>query len=223
MKSLLIAANWKSNKTKIEAKKWLNSFASYYVFEKNKEVVIFTPFTLLDFVKSYVKDNNLKLILGAQDISAFDSGSYTGEISSEMLREFVEYVLIGHSERRINQKEDDDTIKRKVEQALKFSIKPIVCVSEISQIFKLKEHKDIIFAYEPLFAVGSGQAEDPLKADEVARDIKEYAKNAKVIYGGSVTSSNVNFFTKKENIDGVLVGTQSLEPDSFSEVISNAA
>lgn len=219
MKNLLIAANWKSNMSKDEAKKWLEEF-SLESLPEGVQVVLLAPFTLLDMISAYIRVNSLPIDLGAQDLSPFDKGAYTGELAAEQLKEFCSYVLIGHSERRSNFKEDEEIVNKKIEKAKAAGLKIIVCVSDISQVKSLVA-EDLVIAYEPLGAIGTGNAEDPGDVASFVSQIKEI-KNAEVIYGGSVNPENVKNYTGLENINGSLVGSESLRSGSFSQVIKNA-
>ncbi|EKD86321.1 MAG: triosephosphate isomerase [uncultured bacterium] len=224
MKKTLIAANWKSNKTKNEARNWIFE-VSRQEFPDNLEIVILPPFTLLDFLDSFIKANNLKFKLGAQDISPFGLGAYTGEVNASQVKEFASYVLIGHSERRKNFSESDEQINQKIQQAESLDLIPIVCVSDVSQLEDLKSEKEMVIAYEPPGAISTSgpgaKAEDPDSVLEFVRKIKE--KNpARVIYGGSVGADNVKDYTGLDNIEGVLVGGKSLDAESFINLVNNA-
>lgn len=221
MNKLLIVANLKSYKTKSEALEWLEKFKIIKEKENvlsEKEVVICPPFTLLYLFSSFFLENDIKVLLGAQNVSEFDEGPYTGEINAGQLKDFVNFVLIGHSERRTNFNEDDKALSNKVKLSLQNNLKPIFCV----------QNKDTsvpsgvgILAYEPVFAIGSGNPDTPQSAEEVAKSFKE-KNNTVVLYGGSVTSENVNSFTKEQTIGGVLVGGASLEAEEFIKIIENA-
>lgn len=219
MKKLIIAANWKSNMTKDEAGSWLDEFFGQE-FTEVPEIVLLAPFTLLDMASKYIKDKNLPISLGAQDISPFEKGAYTGEIYSGEIKEFCSYVLIGHSERRINFNETDEMVNKKIEEATNAGLKIIVCVSNISQVESLASD-NLVIAYEPLEAIGTGNAEDPGDVKKFVDQIKQI-KNSTVIYGGSVNSEIVKNYTGLENINGVLVGSESLKADSFAKLIRNA-
>ncbi len=232
MKKTFIVGNWKSNKTLQQAKTWLAEFSIFNFQFSNKEVVICPPFTLLSVLKSSIINHKSFLKLGAQDISPFEEGSYTGEVSAKQIKEFADYVIIGHSERRKYFGEDEEVIVQKIDQALKHALTPIVCVSSLAQSSKLKTQnyssklknsgKTMIIAYEPIFAIGTGSPDTPENADAVAKEIKQLLPDTSVIYGGSVTSKNVKSFTQMPNIDGVLVGGASLDPQEFSKIITNA-
>ncbi len=219
MKKTLIAANWKSNKTKNEARNWIFEL-SRQKFPENLEIVIFPPLTLLDFLDSFIKANDLHFKLGAQNISPFEQGPYTGEISADQIKEFANYALIGHSERRENFAEDEASINRKIEQAISQSLTPIVCISNLGQVRNLSSGR-IVIAYEPLDAIGSGKPEDPRSVFNTINQIKQ-VRNVKVLYGGSVDQTNIKNYTSQENISGVLVGGQSLEAESFINLLNNA-
>lgn len=224
MKKTLIAANWKSNKTKKEARNWIFE-VSRQEFPENLEIIILPPFTLLDYLDSFIKANNLKLKLGAQDISPFGLGAYTGEVNASQVKEFASYVLIGHSERRKNFSESDEQINQKIQRAESLDLTPILCISDILQIKDINSKKEMIIAYEPPGAISTSgpeaKAEDPDSVLEFVRKIKE--KNpARVIYGGSVDSNNVKNYTELDNIEGVLVGGKSLDAESFINLVNNA-
>lgn len=218
MKKTLIVANWKSNKTKSEARNWILE-VSRQKFPDSFEVIIFPPFTLLDFLDAFIKANNLPFKLGAQDLSPFESGAYTGEISALQIKEFADYVLIGHSERRTNFSESLELVRKKTERAIAQGLIPIICISDIKQTEGLDQN-EIIFAYEPLGSIGTGNPEGPSSVDKIGERIKG-GSDRKVIYGGSVDFSNIKNYTSQENISGVLVGLQSLEAESFIKLINN--
>ncbi len=219
MKNKLLVANWKSNKTKIEAKDWLVDFSSVEV-PKGIEVVILPPFTLLDVMMGYARVNSLPFKIGAQDISPFDVGAYTGEISASQIKEFADYVLIGHSERRKALHEDAEMIVKKTEMALAEGLIPIVCISSLDDLSKLKT-KNIIIAYEPIEAIGTGNASSPESVEEMGRKIKDKGFED-VIYGGSVDFENVKSFLALPSISGSLIGGESLDSKSFMSLVENA-
>ncbi len=226
MKKIYIVANWKSNLTSAEANSWLQRFKNYDLRIMNKEIIICPPYTLFAEVESRIKNQELRIKLGAQDVSPFDEGAYTGEVSAKQIKEFADFAIIGHSERRQNFKEDDKTIDRKIDQAFRNSLNVILCISDIKQIqnseFRIQNsNSKLIIAYEPLFAIGSGNPDTPENANNAAEKIKEII-NAPVLYGGSVTPENVNGFTTMDNIDGVLVGGASLDAQEFYKIIQKA-
>lgn len=226
MKKLFIVANWKSNKTLSQAKEWLEEFSNSNFptsrgeqFSNNKEIIVCPPFTLLLELKSLIVDQGLPIKLGAQDISPFENGSHTGEINGKQIKEFADYVILGHSERRQNFSETDETIAQKVRMANKYHLDPILCAQNINTEIAVGVK---IIAYEPIFAIGTGNPDTPESAEKTAKLIKEKNKIDYVLYGGSVTSVNVKNFTQMPNINGVLVGGSSLDPKEFSEIIKNA-
>lgn len=219
MDKIIIAANWKSNKTKIEAQKWLSEIA-LKSFPENLEVIIFPPFTLLDYFSSFIRVNDVPLKIGAQDVSPFGSGAYTGEISAEQIREFSDYVLIGHSERRSNFAESNKLVSQKIQQSVQQGLKPIVCVYNLDQLEGIPE--EVIVSYEPVEAIGTGQPQDPRQVEEFAKNIK-LKLNCPIIYGGSVSSDNMKGYLDLESISGLLIGGQSLDESSFMKIIENAS
>lgn len=204
--------------TEPEALVWLKEMQPA-LSQAEKPVVLCPPFTLLLSLHKEIATQALPLQLGAQDISPFDKGAYTGAINGEQIQEFATYVLVGHSERRQYFKEDDAVLAQKVAMAKKYNLSPIFCVQGVDTA--IPDGVEIV-AYEPVWAIGTGKAESPEQADTVAQNIK--AKNGvkTVLYGGSVTAENVGSFTHSEEIDGVLVGMASLSPQQFSQIIHNA-
>lgn len=221
MKKLLIVANWKSNKTTQQAKEWLMAFKSIQIPD-NKEVIICPPFTLLSDMTKFIKENSLPLHLGAQNVSSFDEGAHTGEINAIQIKEFAQFVLIGHSERRLNNKEDEKDLEKKVNQAKNAGIAALYCVSDKNTFIP---HEVTTVAYEPTSAIstsGIGIPDTPQNANTVAFEIKKQSGIQKVLYGGSVTEESVNSFTSQLEIDGVLVGGASLDAQKFLQVINHA-
>ncbi|MCL5970593.1 MAG: triose-phosphate isomerase [Patescibacteria group bacterium] len=217
MKKTFIVANWKSNKTEPEAIKWLQEYQiSNIKYPILKEVIVCPPFTLLPVLKSHILNHKSAIKLGAQDISPFYKGSYTGEVSGEQIKEFGDFVIIGHSERRKYFNEKENLIEQKVEMAKDYKLNPILCVQ--GEVLSVPKGVEIV-AYEPVFAIGTGNPDVPENADKIAGSIKEKNKIKFVLYGGSVTSKNVRTFTEMPNIDGVLVGSASLDPLEFAKII----
>ncbi|MCL5435209.1 MAG: triose-phosphate isomerase [Patescibacteria group bacterium] len=222
MNNVLIVANLKSYKTKIEAKEWLDAFVKIKETENSlndKEIIICPPFQLLFMFGSYAKDKLLPIKIGAQNVSPFDEGAYTGEVNAKQIKDFADFVLIGHSERRNNFGETDDMLSKKTTLSLKYGLIPIFLVQGKDNL--IPQGVEII-AYEPVFAIGSGNPDTPENADQVASFIKSENDTYKILYGGSVTSENVKNFTKMPNVDGVLVGGASLNPEEFIKIIYNA-
>ncbi|MCL4382230.1 MAG: triose-phosphate isomerase [Patescibacteria group bacterium] len=223
MKKTLIVVNWKSNKIVSEATQWLNEVeSSKYQIVGHLEVVLCPPFTLLAGLKLKIENLKLKIVLGAQDVSPFPDGAYTGEISARMLKDLgLEYVIIGHSERRKYFQEDDQLLANKVKEALDVGLTPIFCVQE--KMTPVPEGVKIIL-YEPVGAIETGQADNPESADLVGKFIKQRLDGEVVVlYGGSVTSENVASFCRLENLDGVAIGGASLDANKFIEILKNVA
>ena len=250
MRKPLIAGNWKMNLNHLEAIAVMQKLA--YSLEDRDfdavEVVVIPPFTDIRSVQTLVDGDKLRLLYGAQDISAAESGAHTGDISGSMLSKLgCTYVLIGHSERRSNHKEDDSLINRKIKSALANELKPILCVGEELQIRESGTHiqhildqlrnslkgfhkpdlKKIVVAYEPVWAIGTGKTATPEDAQEVCLAIRnefkvigsdEIADNCRILYGGSVKSINTLDIMKEPDIDGALVGGASLDPEEFARI-----
>ena len=207
----LIVANWKCNPAGYREAKRL--FAEV----KNLRAVICPPFVYL----SLFFRGRRKCALGAQDCFWAEKGAYTGEISPLMLKDLgVEYVILGHSERRKLQQEASGLIQKKLKAVLKAGLRPIVCIDKISQIPK-KIKGEYILAYEPLFAIGTGKPCSIEKAKKMRLLIREKVK-VPVLYGGSVNSLNAADYIKQAGFDGLLVGSASLKPKEFIQLVKNA-
>ncbi len=222
MKKLLIVANLKSYKTEDEAKEWLKVFEKIKDSDEDlsgKEIVICPSFTLLSLFHSCILDNNLPVKVGAQNVSPFDEGAYTGEVNAKQIKDFTELVLVGHSERRKNFNETDTELIKKVELSLEYGLKPVFLVQGSDNL--IPQGIEII-AYEPIFAIGTGTPDTPENANQIASAIKSKNNTYQILYGGSVTSENVKSFTSMPNINGVLVGGASLDAEEFIKIIQNA-
>jgi triosephosphate isomerase len=221
MNKCLIVANLKSYQNETEAKNWLESFQKIKELNLDltqKEIVICPAFTELFSFFSFFSSNNITVRLGAQNVSPFDEGPYTGEVNAKQVKDFAEYVLIGHSERRQNFAETDDMLIKKVAMALKYGLNPIFLVQTQGELVP----QDVqVVAYEPVAAIGTGTPDTPENADAVAAVIKS-KNNVQVLYGGSVTAENVKSFTAKANIDGVIIGGASLDAEELIKIIQNA-
>jgi triosephosphate isomerase len=210
------------------------------------EVAVFPPFTDLRSVQTLIDADKLQLVIGAQDLSKFDSGAYTGEVAGQFLKKLdVKYVLVGHSERRTLHSEDGEVIQAKVAAAFRSNLIPVICVGEtleeleeqgaaavpIQQLEKsLEGHKEIgefVVAYEPVWAIGTGKVATAEQAAEVAKKLRasiselvsnEVAEATRILYGGSVKSANVAGFLASEEVDGVLVGGASLDVGEFTGI-----
>lgn len=221
MKSLIIAGNWKSNKTTAEALRWLQDFQSHIVLNipTHITVILCVPFTLLYPVKETIKANSLPIILGAQNVSPFAEGAQTGEESARMVRDLADWVIIGHSERRKNFSETDEILVNKFQQAKSAGLKIIYCVPNDTTV--IPKGVDVV-AYEPVWAIGTGESDTPEDANAVVASIKAKSQVPTVLYGGSVTPVNVASFITQPSIDGVLPGGASLNAETFADLIGNA-
>jgi len=217
----IVVANWKLHKTVSEAGEWLETIArGIRPSLLEKMGVIVCPATiLLPAVHQKISKLKVELSLGAQDVSRFEKGAYTGEVSAEQLRGWADCVLVGHSERRRLFGETAAVIQQKVEICLKNELIPILCFESPDQLPEDDCFPPIV-AYEPPAAIGSGQPEAPEDAQKMARQAKEKLGAAVlVLYGGSVTSGNIGGFISQTDIDGVLVGEASLDPDEFLRIL----
>lgn len=214
----LVIANLKANKTWDEMITWLDHVGPKA--EKSKGTVIVCPTSpFLESTAQKIKDSDYHLKLGAQDVSQFEQGSYTGEFAASQIATLCQYVIIGHSERRQNFDEDDDVLGKKVKNTLAASLAPIFCIQDENT--HIPEGVKIV-AYEPIFAIGTGNPDTPQNAQEIAQKLKARG-NYTVIYGGSVTDENVAGFLKEDLIEGVLVGNASLDPQEFTTIIDSAS
>lgn len=211
----LVVANLKANKTWDEVASWIDevagpatSFAGTIIFCPSY------PFLASAFAK--ISQNGINLKLGSQDISRFEQGAYTGEVAASQIADLVKYAIIGHSERRQNFREDDQTLAQKVANAKTADIEPVFCVGGTET--PIPQNVSIV-AYEPIFAIGTGNPDTPENVKKVASQIKTKG-NFTVIYGGSVSAENITLFLEKGVIDGVLVGaTNSLDPQKFIQIL----
>jgi triosephosphate isomerase len=251
MRRTVIAGNWKMYKGLVETAELINEFKSKLTAAKpNVTVVVHPPFTSLAVAANLLKGTSIKL--GAQNMSDQDEGAYTGEVSWNMLKSAgCDYVILGHSERRQYYKETNELINAKVKKALAHGLIPIVCVGEsleerekgiteqivgvqIKEVLKglsSSEMDNVIMAYEPLWAIGTGKTATPAQAQEVHQFIRKlisqvysWATAEKVIiqYGGSVKPDNAAELLAQNDIDGALVGGASLKADSFAQIVGAA-
>ncbi len=249
-RKLIIAGNWKMNKTVAEALDLVRSLKIEVANVKEVDIVVCPPFTALGEVSKAILDSNLRL--GAQNMSEHNVGAYTGEIAAVMLKEFsVRYVILGHSERRQYQKESDALIARKAMAVHAASLKPIVCIGETlaereaGQTQKVLETQvrgslaglskelmaETILAYEPVWAIGTGKTATTAQAQEAHAFIRgvlgkmfdeTVARRVRIQYGGSVKPSNARELMSQADVDGALVGGASLEARSFGDIIKNS-
>ena len=224
-------ANWKATKTIKETVEWVKKARPAIEEISQAAVVICPPFTSLPFVSSLFKGTNVKV--GAQDVSKFEKGAYTGEVTVEMLDGLVNYCIVGHSERRRLFGETDDDVIKKVGLLLEYKIKPVLCVSDLAQLDSYIERgrviiegsEQIIFVYEPPGAISGGGAYRPEDPKEASASIKKMAekigKKVFTIYGGSVNPENGLRFLAEENINGALVGQASTDPSTFLSLLNS--
>ncbi len=223
MKHLFIAGNWKSNKTVSESEEWIKTMSiAYRAWSINNEavtVVLCAPFTALYVLKQKIAEAKIPIALGAQDVSPFKEGAYTGEVTARMIKEVADWVLIGHSERRKLFGETDEMLEKKVTQARDAGLNIIYCVPDDLTFVPAGVS---VVAYEPVWAIGTGKTDTPENANTVISVIKERTHAATVIYGGSVTAENVASFSRMPAIDGVLPGGASLNAETFANLIASA-
>lgn len=249
MRQIIIAGNWKMNKTSHEAIELVNGLIRELGEVENVGIVVCPPFTALADVKDILTDSNIRL--GAQDLYWEDSGAFTGEVSAPMLKDLgVEFVIIGHSERRQFFHETDQTVNKKIRAALGHGLTPIVCIGEVLEerekgstfdvirtqfrgSFKDLSKDDmakIIIAYEPVWAIGTGKTATPAQAQEVHEFIRGLLKQAydealaaavRIQYGGSVKPENTAELMSQPDLDGALVGGASLKKETFCQIVKN--
>lgn len=209
-----VIANWKANKNLPEAREWLKIFFSQYVPNPDCTVVICPPFPLIYPLQQEAAGK--KVMWGAQDLSATDRGAFTGEVPAYTLQDLVSYAVVGHSERR-QAGETQSQIEQKLMLARTFHIEPILCVRNTEDVI----YEEAAFvAYEPVAAIGTGNNEDPEEVVKMKKQLN-LRTQVKYIYGGSVNPDNIRAFASHPEIDGYLVGTASLDPAAFAEIIKN--
>lgn len=214
----LVVANLKANKTWNEMCAWLNEIGPK-CSSFTGTVVVCPSDPFLSSASEIIKRGGWVLKLGNQDISQFEQGAYTGEVAASQISDLVQYSIIGHSERRQNFKEDEEILKVKVTNIKKAQIEPIFCIQSEDDLIPAGVK---IVAYEPVFAIGTGNPDTPQNVQNIATQIKGKGQFT-VIYGGSVAPENVKSYLRKNLIDGVLVGaTNSLNPEKFNQVLESA-
>lgn len=216
-----IIANWKSNKSVAEALEWVEQVGPKLTKHENLKVVVCPQFVDILEVKKAIQVGNYPLLVGSQDLSPFDQGPFTGEESADSLEGFVSLSILGHSERRLNFNETDEMVEKKVEQAKDSNIIPLVCVQSEDTLIPVQ--CDLV-AYEPIFAIGTGNPDTPANAESVALKIKQKNLQVKeVLYGGSVDSKNCVAFVTQENISGLLIGKSSLDSQEFLKIVEECS
>ncbi|HQN68544.1 MAG TPA: triose-phosphate isomerase [Anaerolineaceae bacterium] len=247
----MVAANWKMNKTAFEARELIQAMLPELKKIEAVDIVLCPPFTNLSLVCEQIAETDLKL--GAQNMHWQEKGAFTGEISASMLADFCDYVILGHSERRQMFGETNETVNKKAHTALAHDLKPIICVGEsleqnqageTAQVVETQcreslqditpeQAQNIVIAYEPVWAIGTGLAATPEGANEVHRDVirpvlrdlfgAEIAEGMRILYGGSVNAENAGELFAMSDIDGGLIGGASLKADAFVAVVKAAA
>lgn len=249
----LMAGNWKMNLNHVEAVGVVQKLAwslndSRYDADKS-ECAVIVPFTDIRTVQTLVEGDRLPIAFGAQDVSAQEKGAYTGEVSAEMLAKLnCTYAVVGHSERRQYHAESDALVNAKARKALEHGLTPIICVGEALDVrkegkqveFTLNQVKgaldgipgaqvaSLVIAYEPVWAIGTGEVATPEDAQEVCGAIRGFvadlydqgvADALRIQYGGSVKSGNIGEIMAKPDVDGALVGGASLDPEEFARIV----
>ncbi len=247
MRKPLIAGNWKMNKTVTESISLIKELIDFMKGYEDTEVVICPPFTSLWVARELIQDTNI--LLGAQNIYHQDEGAFTGEISASMLQNIgCSYVIAGHSERRGFFHENSQEVAWKVQKALSFGLKPIICVGEklaeresglaedvvkeeveaIVEVVKSLEASKVVFAYEPIWAIGTGKSATSRDANDMVKYIRELLRKKydekvsdqiRILYGGSVNPENIKELMAESDIDGALVGGASLKALTFSQIV----
>lgn len=247
----LMAGNWKMNLDHLEAIQLVQKLAmelSDRNFDYSAEVAVIPPFTDIRSVQTTIEGDDLKIKYGAQDVSLYEGGAYTGEISATMLQKLgCTFVVVGHSERREYHQEDDELVGRKAHAVYDHGMTPIICCGEVLEIRKKGLHVDhvvgqvkgalqgftkdeaakLVIAYEPVWAIGTGEVATPQDAEEVCKAIRDLvaalydqdtADKIRILYGGSVNAKNVKDLMAQPNVDGGLVGGASLKADEFAKI-----
>jgi triosephosphate isomerase len=248
MRIPFIAGNWKMNTTAAEAERLVLEMLDKLDGIKGVEKVLCPPFVSLVAINMMLQDSSIKL--GAQNMYFETKGAYTGEISPLMLSELCEFVILGHSERRWYFGETDEIVNKKVKAALANKLKPILCVGErleeneagkteevinrqvTAALDSIEPVSDLVIAYEPVWAIGTGKAasgEQAAATIQFIRDVlaklwnKSIAQDLRILYGGSVTSANIAEFISRPEIDGALVGGASLKAEEFVSIVEQTA
>lgn len=250
MRTPFIAGNWKMNMNHIEAIKFVQDLSYDYKNRNGCEICVCPPFTALRSIKNIIETDKLEFKIGAQNMHWEDSGAYTGEVSPGMLSALkIDYVIIGHSERRQYFAETNQTVNSKLKAAFNYNIKPIMCIGESLEIREsgsaiefvlgqLTECLDgiseellphLTIAYEPIWAIGTGKTATSKDANEMCSEIRgkiislysvDTAQKVRIQYGGSVKPSNISELMSMPNIDGALVGGASINVNDFLAIIN---
>jgi triosephosphate isomerase len=251
----LTAGNWKMNLTHQDAARHLKTFVGQLAWQDTTagEIAVLPPFTALHAVQAYLREHDVPIAYGGQDLSPFSGGAYTGDVSGLMLASLgCTYVLVGHSERRQHHAESDSTVQAKIQAAFRHGLAPILCVGEGLEVRRAGTHVDftlaqvqaalaglpehdarsVVIAYEPVWAIGTGEVATPADAQEVCSAIRkqlgdmltpELSEAIRIIYGGSVNAKNITDIMAGPDIDGALVGGASLDPVGFAALCQAAS
>lgn len=253
MRRPLVVANWKMNMTCAQTVNYLNKLMNEIEGIVSVDVVVCPPFTALRTATTYLENEKTIIQIGAQNMHWEEKGAFTGEISSGMLQELrIKWVILGHSERRRYFNESDEMVAMKVKRALEEKLIPIICVGETLEerksgktyeviqrqvlsaleVIKSYEGKEFVIAYEPVWAIGTGRAASSTDANDVARHIRAlvgsaispgFAKEVRILYGGSIDTKNFTEFLSEPDIDGGLVGSASLSATTFAQLVRIAS
>lgn len=244
-----VCGNWKMYVDLKETKEIIKFFKDQSLSLKLVDIVLCPPYLYIPLLADAFSATAIKI--GAQDVFWEEKGAYTGAISPSEIADFADYVIIGHSERRQYFAETDEQINKKIKASLEAGLKPIVCVGETLEDYRAANHdvvtnqlladlaginaekgKNIIIAYEPVWAIGSDKPADEMYANQICLRIrqavsslfgKNQAKNTKILYGGSVNSSNAAKFVAQSEIDGLLVGGASVKPEEFYKIVDSVS
>lgn len=215
---MILVSNFKQNLTSLDYQGYLQSIAGldHSIINKNGlTYVLAPPMPYLEMFYKTLK-NIENIFISAQDVSSFSGGSHTGEVSAKQLRDFVDFCIVGHSERRLSQNENYKTVNLKIDNLIKFNIKPIVCFSNLEQLTNIENLSSVILAYEPIDYIGGSDAISN-------KDLKNFYLNTglsqKILYGGSVNSKNILRFVDLDFISGFLVGGASLNFTEMAKII----
>ena len=248
MRTPLVAGNWKMNKTVAEARELVSTMSAKLREIPNVEKVLCPPFITIPALAEMLAGSGIGL--GVQNLHWEEKGAFTGEVAPNMVNEFCQYVIIGHSERRTYFGETDESVNRKLHAALKAGLTPIVCVGETLEQYEAGSTSDVVrrqinvglagidspakvvVAYEPIWAIGTGKASSSENANFVHQQVirpalselfgAQNAEAIRILYGGSVTAANAAEFFAYPDIDGALVGGASLKPDEFVAITKAA-
>ena len=237
----MIVSNWKMNGTKSDIEHWVNEVSNKIDYKSHLKCIICPPSSYLDSTRQIISKIDSPIKLGSQEIDSTNSGALTGGINSQMLNDFsTEFVLIGHSEQRDHLNEDNITLRSKLDTAIQSGISVIFCIGEPAEVKLsgntenfLSEQLDVLtsddldfitIAYEPIWAIGTGLNADNKYIQSIHLFIKDFLnklnkeKNISVVYGGSVKLDNCEDILSCNNVDGLLIGGASLDPDTFSKI-----